>query len=297
MRTAIIRWTIYLIALLIAGPAAGMLVGLVHSADGRPGSPLVSTTPILGLFAVGGALAIAFVIGLIAARLLGLAPAMTASGLVVAWAAWKTADVDQLIRTAGSGSPLVRLAVEGAIIGMIGLAIALACWIVSRPVEDSGGTLNRRAWRWENVDTAAERHATAQTLRGALLPGKTALVGIGAGLLAGGVAAWLVGATPLKGQAVFAAIAAGTFAAAAARLVDYEAQIPAMFLPVLFLAVLGPLLGLVLAGSNVVASSYKGALFPLANISPLAWIAGGLLGIPIGVSWAGSMIEKRLQEA
>ncbi len=46
MRNGIIRWTIYLIALFVAGPAAGALVGAVHAVDGGPASPLVSASPV-----------------------------------------------------------------------------------------------------------------------------------------------------------------------------------------------------------------------------------------------------------
>ena len=68
---------------------------------------------------------------------------------------------------------------------------------------------------------------------------------------------------------------------------------PMLVIPIAVLAIVGPLSGEALASSGVVATTYKGNLFPLANISALDWIAGGLLGIPLGVAWAGSMIEKR----
>ncbi len=286
MRSTIIRWAIYLFALLVAGPAVGMLVGSVHAVDGGPASPLVSSAPALSLAAAIGALVVALLIGLVTARILGLAPALTAAGLVVAWAAWKTADNDQLVRTAQSGSPLVKLAVEGAILGIFGLAIIFTCWMFSRH---------------EGIETSQKRRSVEERLIAAVLikmfAGKGGAVSIVVGAAAAAVAAWLIGISPLKGQAVFAAIVAGTFSAAACRLVDFESPIPTMFLPLALLAIVGPLTGLALSGSaGVVAATYKGSLFPLANISPLDWIAGGLLGIPIGVSWAGSMIEKRHPE-
>lgn len=285
MRNGIIRWTIYLIALFIAGPAAGALVGAVHAVDGGPASPLVSASPGLGLASAIGALVMALLLGLITGKFLGLGPAMTASGFVVAWAAWRTADVDQLIRTAQSGKPLKMLAVEGLVLGVLGMAIAIGCWVVSGRQD----TIERRQSKTGEIQVSLLKK---------IFGGKGGPASIAVGLVAGGVAAWLIAATPLKGQAVFAAIAAGAFAAAAGRLVDFEAPAPAMFLPILILAAVAPLTGLIMAGSGgVVAAAYKGSLFPLANISPLDWIAGGLLGIPMGTSWAGSMIEKRTQDA
>lgn len=284
MRNSVTRWSIYLIALFIAGPAAGALVGSVRATDGGPASPLVSAAPMTGLAFALIALFIALAIGIIAAKLLGTGAGMTAAGVVVAWTAWRTADVDQLIRTAHSGSPLTRLAIEGVVFGIAGLLVTFACWTFGR-------------LRDGRAPRPADGPAPLAQVK-KLLSSKAGMLSVLVGIVVGGVAAWLIAATPLKGQAVFAAIAAGAFAAAAVRLVDFEAPIPAMFLPILLLAVIGPLTGLMLAGSGgVLATSYKGALFPLANISPLDWIAGGLLGIPLGISWAGSMIEKRTQEA
>ncbi|MBX3376940.1 MAG: hypothetical protein KF678_08055 [Phycisphaeraceae bacterium] len=268
MPKAVTRWSIYFLALLLAGPAAGSLMHLARTADGGQGTALVNTSPLLGLLAAAGALAIAAVIGLLSVRIIGFAHALTAAGYILAWAAWKSGDVSDLIRTAGSGAPLTRLSVEGLLLGIPTCAIV---WFMHRL----------------SIAAPTKLRLTPNTL-----------VCILTATAAGGVAAWLIAATPLKGQAVFAAIAGGVFAAAASRLVDFSAPIPTMFIPIVLLSIIGPLTGLFMSGaSGVVPSLYKGSLFPLAHITPLDWIAGGLLGIPMGVSWAGSMIEKRHPEA
>lgn len=272
MRSTIIRWTLYCFALFAAGPAAGFLISMIRAADGGPGSALVNTSPIIGLAITFAALLIAAAVGAVTGRLLGAAPALTAAGIVIAWAAWKSAEVEQLIRIAQGGGPLVRLALEGSILGILGFGLVIGCLFATRNATNP--------WHLEPLSK---------------LLGKNGMTTIVVGVVAGGVAAWLIAATPLKGQAVFAAIAAGTMAAAATRLVDIDTPIHVMFIPIAILAILGPLTGLIFSG-NVVAATYKGALFPLANIAPLDWIAGGLLGVPMGVSWAGSMIEKRIQD-
>jgi hypothetical protein len=273
MLESTLRWTIYLAAAFVFGPIAGTLTGSLHATDGsHSATPLVCASPSSGLLMGLAAMGIALVVGLVAARLLGAAPGMTAAGIVVAWAAWRTGDVDELIRTAQSGRPLTILAAEGAIFGCLAVAMCLAIVIV-----------------------APDGKAVAPpTLRDRFWGGPTTPVAVLIALFAAGVAAWFVGVTPLKGQAVFAAIAAGTLAAAAGRLADFRLPLASLSIPIAALAVVGPLAGMAIAGSQaVVQMSYKGTLFPLANIAPLDWVAGGLLGIPQGVSWAGSMIEKK----
>jgi hypothetical protein len=141
--------------------------------------------------------------------------------------------------------------------------------------------------------------AIGQTIAAGLyrvFKGKGGLAVLPVAIIAGAAAAWFIGVTPLKGQAVFAAMLAGVVGAAVGRLVDFEAALPSLVLPIVALAVLGPLSGFALAGgggSNVVHAAYKGTLFPLANITALDWIAGALIGVPAGVAWAGSMMEKK----
>jgi len=129
-----------------------------------------------------------------------------------------------------------------------------------------------------------------------IFKGKGGLAVLPVAIIAGAAAGWFIGVNPHKGQAVFAAIAAGVIGGAAGRLVDFEVSLPSLMLPIVVLAVLGPLSGYAMAGgggAQVVQAAYKGTLFPLANITALDWIAGALLGIPMGVAWAGSMTEKK----
>lgn len=274
MRTAIVRWTIYLIALLAAGPAAGWLTALARGSDGGPGTPLTCVSPAIGIAAAFGAVGIALLVGLISIRVIGAAHAMTASGYILAWASWRTAQVDDVLRCAGSGSPLTRLALEGAILGIAGVASVILLTFFSRDARSRDWSVKRS------------------------MLGQNAHICILVGTIAGAVAAWLIAATPLKGQAVFAGVGGAIFAAAACRLVQFDAPVVVMMIPVTILATLSPVSAMILHGTGgAVAAAYKGSLFPLSHVTPLDWIAGGMLGIPIGVSWAGSMIEKRTPDS
>jgi hypothetical protein len=129
-----------------------------------------------------------------------------------------------------------------------------------------------------------------------VLGGPATPIAILAGVIAAAAAGWLIAAVPMKGQAVFAAIFAGIAAAAAGRLVDYRLPLAVFFVPIVILAIVSPLTGLYLGvkSGGIVATSYIQALTPLANITPLDWIAGGFLGIPLGAAWTTSMVEKRV---
>lgn len=277
MRHATIRWMIFLSAMLAVGPAASWLLRPVTAVDGsHAATPLASADPAGGLVRALLASLIALGMGLLACRIAGFRSAMSAVGLVLAWVAWRTADADQLVRAAGSGAPLGTLAVEGAVLGVVALAIVALLALIGRRVEpgeegDIGeGTPLRR-----------------------LIGGARAPVVVAAGLVGAAAGAWLVAATPMKGQALAGAVAGGIAAAAAGRLAEPRAPLPLLVVPIGLLAVLGPLSGLLLAGrGGVVGDAYRVALAPLANVTPLDWLAGAFLGIPLGAAWVTSVADK-----
>jgi hypothetical protein len=62
------------------------------------------------------------------------------------------------------------------------------------------------------------------------------------------------------------------------------------------LAIVGPISGAIAQSSTIVADMYAGNLMPLAAPLPLDWVAGFFVGVPMGLGWAASMIEKRLEK-
>lgn len=280
MPRAVTRWIVYVVAVLAVGPLAGGLTAWLRAPDGGgDATPIVSTSPALGVAAALAAVAIALAVGVLGARLAGARAGMTTAGLVLAWSAWRTGTIDQIIRSNETGAVLWSLAVEGAVLGLAGVAVAFVLDAVGHPEGATDGT---------EAPGAARRPGRSALLPGVVLP--PAFVG----MIAGGVAAWFIAQTPLKGQAVAAAVIGSMFAAAAGRLVDARAALATLAVPVALLAVVGPLSGIVMGATpNLLIAGRNGGLFPLANILPLDWIAGGLLGIPLGVSWAASLIEKR----
>ena len=53
---------------------------------------------------------------------------------------------------------------------------------------------------------------------------------------------------------------------------------------------------MIVNNGTMVADMYAGELFALARPAPLDWIAGGFIGVAIGISWAGSMIDRHVPE-
>ena len=101
---------------------------------------------------------------------------------------------------------------------------------------------------------------------------------------------WFVASTPLRGQAVCAAVVGGMAAGLVGRLWSPHVQ------PILAPA------GVVLAGtigswicgsllpSDVAAAWARGDIPNLLMLTPIDWAVGGLLGVPIGYKIAGSFL-------
>jgi hypothetical protein len=121
--------------------------------------------------------------------------------------------------------------------------------------------------------------------------------GFAACLAAAGVVAWIFAPDSLKGQTFAAAAFAGLFGAVAMKMAARHYVTPlVVFCVVGVLACAGPAVAAVYygSGSGIVRPVYSGAIggvLPLARILPLDWLAGALVGVPIGLSWGGAMTE------
>lgn len=289
MKKVITHWSLVLLALFVFGPIAGRMVATLRAPDGGPdATPLVSSQPAMGLVIGIAAMFVAVLPGLLAARLVGLGSGLGAAGLGLAWVAWRTGTVDELLRRAQSASPLWTLAVEGLIFGV--LAVLLGGVLVVASGED------RHEVERASDEKVNEKQGFVPRLAACLInsvAGPGAAFGLLVAVIAGALAGWLVAQEPLKGQCVAAGMAAGLAAAVVGRIAEYRTPTTTIFLALAVLATVGPLTGALLQG-NAERASQAGTLFALSYPVPLDWIAGGLLGIPIGTAWASSMLEKRV---
>ncbi|MEM8757751.1 MAG: hypothetical protein AAGF47_08210 [Planctomycetota bacterium] len=250
-------WAVVLAAALLLGPAAGWLVALLLGEDGGPAATvLVGQSPIIGLLVgVGVGLLSIAAIG-IGAWAVSVNVGLVAGGAVLAWAAARSGRVDDLAIASPNG-PWQRLALEGI---AWGLFVAGVCFVV-----------------WRVRPASRERLRRSSRESGRLV---TSLI---VGTAAAMAAAWLVAVEPAKGQTLAAAVAAGIACAVTARMVSVGVpRLVLLWIPVLLGAAM-PLLAILLPGGDVLR---------LASLTPLDWIAGGLLGVPVGAAWTESVVER-----
>lgn len=297
MMHAALRWTLPLVAILIVGPLAGWLTAALHAPDGSGAtSLLLANSPMRGVVAGMGVMLLAGAMGLGAARLVSTHYGMFCAGVVIAWGAWGTATIDQIVRarpslvaaaqtgaTGGSATSLfVTLALEGALLAVPALVIAWGLVLLGRvPVTDPAHP---------HAPHHPPHHPEPRTIRD-----PAALMGLAASVVVGGVIAWIVAQETRKGQTFAAAALGGLGAAAAGRLVATRINAAVFVAGIAVLAILGPLSAIVMQGSSgkVLLAAQTGSLFRLARPLPLDWFAGAFIGVPLGLTWAGSMLEQQ----
>lgn len=297
MKQTTTRWSVHLLALCALGPLAGLLIATLRASDGgHDTSLLVNTTPALGIIYGLAAFLLAGLIGVVGARFVtrndhdgnprpDARAGLFAAGITLTWAAGRSGRVDVLIRSADSAGPMTVLAIEGAIVGVLGVLLAAVIYGVGKPEEQVAGEAKPST-------IAAIKGAIKRTI---MAPGVQVAVPIAT--VVGAAGAWIAAASPLKGQTIGAAFVAGILAGGAGRVADQRTPAQSFMLCIGVLAVVGPLSIFVFQrGVDPVEAAVQGTIFSVAQIAPLDWVAGGLLGVPLGVAWAGSLIEKRMGE-
>lgn len=284
MLNVLVRWAIPLAALLVFGPLAAIVISGLRASDGSGQvSLLVSTAPMQGL--IGGliALGVALVAGVIGSRFIEQRSGLMAAGLVLAWAAWNTGRIDRILAITHTRGTLYTVAAESAIFGVLAIAVALV--ILRVPTR-----MPRFIVAGDATRTLGDRsHHEPMTLID-----QTAPLALIASVVGAAVGAWFVAAATLKGQTFAAAVVAGLLAAAAGRLASQRVSPAWFFLGLVLVAAAGPVIAAFMYAGDLgpTRAALEGKLFPLARPMPLDWIAGAFVGIPLGLWWAGSMIEK-----
>lgn len=254
-------WLVVIASLFLIGPAAGMLTARLHGPDGGTDATLlINLEPASGLLAAAGVCLLACFACWLAMRTGSGNLGVLSAGIVVSWAAARTGRVDAIVAL-GRVSPMPTLIIEGMLVAILALAVALAI---------------RRFW---------PERISEPTLG-------TAARALCGGLVGAGLTAWFIAVEPSKGQTIAAAAAAGIMGTSVARMILLS--VPARMLLIIpaVLAVLGPLATELIA-ADVVADTFSGSLVRFGWILPLDWLGGALMGIPVGLAWTDSVVTKQ----
>lgn len=285
VRLSTIRWTLMLLALVVAGPIAAGFVAQVRAPDGGPEASLFTGAAFMpGLVALVVTTALAAVLGVVSARYAGPRSGLRNAGFVIAWAAYATGEVDDIIRLAESSSPLRMVAVEGAVVAVIGIVLSAIVLAAQRPTAE--------------IEVRDFGQPSSKPWQG--LARRASLVALGVSLVVALIVGHLLAYEGLRGQAIFAAgvagLAAGLLGRLAASFLDAETPPPtlAMHIGVCLAAAVAPwAAGILVGGSDAVLSAAEAGTLPgAALVLPLDWIAGALIGVQIGSAWAGGSIQQ-----
>ena len=246
------------------GPILAAMTGIVEDSQGASAITLfVSATPALGALLGLAAIALAGAYGVLTRRLTTPGMGLFCAGVAIGWPAFTGATCEELIREAQSAGPLWIVSVEALVVGVVGVAISMR--IMPRKEADDEDALI----------------------------GPQAALGTAVSFLVAAIMAFLVAREGTSGQNLAATGIATMFAVAVGKSVAPGASLIACVAGVLAVGVVGPAAGAILQGNDIVQASYLNELFPLARLTPLDWLFGTWVGVPIGASWAASMIEKK----
>ncbi|MFN0010504.1 MAG: hypothetical protein ACKVS8_02545 [Phycisphaerales bacterium] len=304
MQTAA-RWALRLGACFVIGPVAWWLTAHLRAADGSDHIPaILSTSPLLGLLNTLGAVVLAATVGVLTSRFVSLRAGLLNAGLVLTWAAAGAGTVETVARIWPDGSVLPRLAVEGLVLGLpVIAAVGLMVWAAGRQSVAAGEQADRFSVFGMPRAVLAELFGIAP--RPAMLAEPAPLLSVGLGVLIAVVgavlASWLVAQNMLKGQTIAAAAVGGLLAGAGLVLLDYRISPVVAVIGLGVVAAVSPVAGifysdLAIPRQNFDVHVFTGKLLPPARILPLDWLAGGLLGLSMGLSMGAWLSENKYRE-
>lgn len=267
-----LRWSAPMLALFVLGPLAALLMRDLHGPlGGDQFTFFIGHSFGQGLVVMLSVFGLALVAGVLGSWIDNPHAGLTCSGIVFAWAASQTGQIDGILRATQSNGTLTTLALEGAILAIVGVVMA---WVVLR--------------------AGAKRTPPDHVLEHVLPKGDPmAYGGLSACIITALIMAYLVARDPMKGQAVAGAAIAGLVGAMVARMSSPRTPALLYVAGIAALAAASPILASLLSGSQgAVVAARSNHLFRAGNILPLDWLAGAFIGIPIGLSWAASMLHK-----
>jgi hypothetical protein len=191
--------------------------------------------------------------------------------------------MDDILRAAPSSATLWWMAVEGLIFGL--LAVGMCALIVG---------VARRSADGAPVGDEKVEVRVKSAFRELAKPGNAIPIAIA--VVVTGLLSWWLVVSELKGQAVLGVTLAILAGVAAGRVAAFHTPPQVFMVAIVVLAVAAPACTAAIQGGNLLEVTYQNRLWPIARPVPLDWIAGGLLGAPIGLAWAASLVERQVEK-
>jgi hypothetical protein len=284
MLKAVLRSIVVIASLLAIGPLAATLINSLRDVDGGRAVTLLINGNLGGGLAAGAVVFVAAaIVGLAASHFLSLNTGLMSAGIILAWGRWGEGTLEEIVRRAGDGRDLPRLAIEG-------VAVTLIAALLTR-------LMVKAAHNAQHPDSKASGALIAGPDGASIWPMFFAV--LVAGAAAAAAVTWALSVSGAKGQtfaaAVIGAIAAGATAQVVASSKGFHAAPVTPMLSIAMVALTGPLVAAFMHGSGLIDAVYSGNVFSLARPISLDWAAGAMLGVPIGLGWAGSMLDRRHQ--
>jgi len=290
-----LSWAFILLVLFAIGPATAALSGNVADSLGtHDASLLLSASALRGLVIGVAIFAITAFVTWFGAYAFTLGIGLTCGGFVLGWASYGLGSVERIIRLNGANTNLVLLAIESLVVIMVAAFITvIACRIAEGRQPGASNESRRRT----PISVFLAASALSED-RGAWLK---IIAPFAASAAAAALAATLIAANGLKGQTLFAGVVAGIAAGfAGAYVASAMKSMVWPLVPMLAMA-LTAAVGMIVTkfthGSGLVEAVYADKLLALGRILPLDWAAGGLIGVPMGMSWRGVLLDARALEA
>ena len=275
MMHTIRQWISRAIALGVIGPIASQVAGRLMASDGSGEHTLLTGTSmgagIMALVVVG---LLTLAAGLIGGILGDRREGLLGMGFVLGWVAWTSGRIGNIYSLSPEVGTSVSFAIETLLLMMF---VVVAAMLISR-----------------NDDRDPISSFKCDRMKGWMK--HSAMLGaMGAALVSAAVMSWLFAVQDLPGQSIGVGFLAGIMAGVVGAMTASSLQgktdhrgtpyAPVM-LGVMLAGVLMPLVGIVKPGlASMEIMQLKGTLPGYLALSPAAWIAGALLGVPVGHSW------------
>lgn len=285
MDHALVRWSVLIGGLVAASAVAWSALGFLHSPRGVPGPGVIDAlAPWSAALVLIAIFAVCAVIAAIVGRLLNPVVGLFVLGSALGVLSMRLGTVRDASFDGGS---FVPLAIEGLI--WSGL-VAVASIVIHRAARDDaphgrptpvGGGIGGSGGGSGGAAVVPSSGALT-SVRAAFEPSALKVAAIGAVALIG---IWLLVTSPLKGQAIGAAVVGGLLAGNVAKRSAPEASAVLLFASPILFAAIGQLI-LAFSIGDPATAFVRGSIPNLLAVMPLDLVSGSIVGVALGIGLA-----------